>query len=479
MRPLVTALATAAACLVAGAARADIVHLKTGRSLEGTVEDQGENVRVATAAGVVTLRRDEIERIEKTKSAAEIYREKLAALPAADAEAAYQLALWCREQGLAEEHLGLIQRTLTLNRRHAGALNVLRRLLIQTPLKPEPERAAALQKTYGPGFAVKQTGHFLIVSNCDEDYINGRAALLERLYSAFYGYFYDGDFPLMPLRQRLVTLVFASRQEFMAYSRLAVPEAALAAGYYHPQSNQTVFFSAYSDDQVKAARQSAAVLRRLIAGDQRRLPALQRELVRARGRGDRAAVAQIEGAIDRAARRQEQVRDLDAAVQQVINYRVSIVLHETTHQLVFNTGLLRNPPGDPRWLHEGLAMLFESARDGQWRGLATPNTERLHDYRTARKARTLPPLRAILTEQEAFFQPRADTQAYYAGAWGLLYYLSQRHREALNDYLTAVAKHRAGPVTAEARLKDFTDAFGENLDQLDADWRAFMDRVQA
>jgi len=471
-------LILAVAWALCSAVRADVVHLRDGRTFTGTVEEQGDAVRITTAAGIVTLKRAEIDRIERTTSPGEIYKARLAALPPDDADALYDLATWCKAQGLREEHAALIRRALAINPQHAGALDALRRALVTAPLRPEPERAAALRKEFGPRFTVKQSAHYLVAYTCEEKFAGGRIALLERLCKAFYGYFHDGEFPLTPIRKRLVVVIFGSRAEFVAYSKTALPAAMHAGGYYRHDTNRTIFFATYTEEEFRRARQQADRLRQLIAADAGIVPKLRKELTKARQRRDRAAVRRIEGALALAERRTAELTRVEQALRRVENARATIVLHEATHQLVFNTRLLRNPPGDPRWLHEGFAMLFESARAGKWRGLGTPNIDRLQQYRRYETTHQLPALRNLLVNQAVFLRAGRDTQAYYASAWGLLYYLSKRRRADLNVYLRLVARHTPGPVTPKQRLKDFTDAFGTDLTLLETDWRAFMNRAK-
>ncbi len=54
------------ACLcLASSARADVVHLRNGGKVEGRVRDLGDKLEIETATGVVTLPKDQVERVEK------------------------------------------------------------------------------------------------------------------------------------------------------------------------------------------------------------------------------------------------------------------------------------------------------------------------------------------------------------------------------------------------------------------------------
>lgn len=92
--------------LAAWAAGADVVHFKTGRSIEGVIaEETATQVRIRLAFGEITVPRDTVERIERTASPLEVYfarrRELLEEAGEAAAEDWLALARWARAQGLA------------------------------------------------------------------------------------------------------------------------------------------------------------------------------------------------------------------------------------------------------------------------------------------------------------------------------------------------------------------------------------------
>ena len=108
--------------LLAGAAVADIIHLKNGRQLEGQIlSEEGGKLKVKTVAGVVEIARADVARIEVKKTPAQEYGERLAALAPDDAEGYYQLALYCRENGLKKEEKELYAKVLGIDGQHAGA----------------------------------------------------------------------------------------------------------------------------------------------------------------------------------------------------------------------------------------------------------------------------------------------------------------------------------------------------------------------
>jgi hypothetical protein len=111
--------------LLAAAARADRVHLKNGRTLEGEVTDRGDKIDIKMAIGSTTVSKDDVESIESEKGAAIEYQEKAAALAADDAEGHFQLVRWCQERGLKDEARAELLKVIATSPDHAGARALL------------------------------------------------------------------------------------------------------------------------------------------------------------------------------------------------------------------------------------------------------------------------------------------------------------------------------------------------------------------
>lgn len=121
------------------------------------------------------------------------------------------------------------------------------------------------------------------------------------------------------------------------------------------------------------------------------------------------------------------------------------LMHEATHQLASNTGLLDRSAAVPGWLDEGLAMYAEvRSPDGQ-RKIGAPNAERLHDLREAHDQGRLPRV-ADLFASDALLDAEASQQAAYALSWLLVYHLLQtpERAAALRDYIAHLGPDRVG-----------------------------------
>jgi Protein of unknown function (DUF1570) len=96
----------------------------------------------------------------------------------------------------------------------------------------------------------------------------------------------------------------------------------------------------------------------------------------------------------------------------------STIIHEATHQTAYNVGIHSRFTATPRWLVEGLAMMFEAR--GVWDSLNYPNksdrvnAERLRDFRDYLKRRPEGSLASLIASDERF---RTEPLDAYAESW--------------------------------------------------------------
>ncbi|HPF39532.1 MAG TPA: DUF1570 domain-containing protein [Phycisphaerae bacterium] len=170
---------------------------------------------------------------------------------------------------------------------------------------------------------------------------------------------------------------------------------------------------------------------------------------------------------------------------------LSIVAHEGLHQYLEATGRGRIPA----WINEGLACYFESFDLVDNRPVFTPerNTLRAPSLREALQQDDLIPLKEILGTNAgaAVHRTTGHVRNYYAQEWSLVLFLlsddaPSNYREGfeklLNDLGTVTMEQRA-----TSRLNALADGgtissgeavfrvyITEDLDQFDADYRAFL-----
>lgn len=155
------------------------------------------------------------------------------------------------------------------------------------------------------------------------------------------------------------------------------------------------------------------------------------------------------------------------------------IIHEAAHQTAYNTGAHARFAEQPRWLVEGLAMLFEAP--GVWNPGPTPqrahrvNRDRLLHFRRTNEGRRPQWIGALVAADDGFSN---DVLTAYAEAWTLTFYLSETQPQAYTRYLKlAAARPLFSKYSATERLHDFAASFGSDFAQLAAGLGQFVDEL--
>jgi hypothetical protein len=117
-------LLVALAAPLAFPARGDIVHLATGRKIEGkVVSEDAEWVRIETKAGVQTIAREDVVKIEKIADPKADFAARRKALEAQKGSAKqwFDLGLWAEDKSLAAEAKLCFEKAVAADPDHAGA----------------------------------------------------------------------------------------------------------------------------------------------------------------------------------------------------------------------------------------------------------------------------------------------------------------------------------------------------------------------
>lgn len=115
-------LCAGCAAALCSAARADIIHLKTGR-IEGKIIKRADGrVTIRTPAGIeTTVDEKDILGVEKRKTPRDIYKAMADEIGKADAEGHYALAMWCRDHDLKNEMNAELTAVLKIDEDHEQA----------------------------------------------------------------------------------------------------------------------------------------------------------------------------------------------------------------------------------------------------------------------------------------------------------------------------------------------------------------------
>jgi hypothetical protein len=142
------------------------------------------------------------------------------------------------------------------------------------------------------------------------------------------------------------------------------------------------------------------------------------------------------------------------------------LVHETAHQLCFNTGLLDRRGDVPDCISEGLATYVELWRPGVKKAIGGINRPRLQ---ALVQSEDWIALADLIAADKALFRDPATAQLAYAESWALIYWLlkSRSRLPAMRDYLAALKL----PTKDGTRPKVAEKALG-SLSKLDRDVKA-------
>ncbi len=100
--------------------RADILHLKDGRRVEGqVVEESKSTIKIRTLLGTFEFKASEVERIERGKSKLEEFEERMAAARSADQ--LHEVGLWAEKKRMRKQAKQAMRKVIEVDPMHAGA----------------------------------------------------------------------------------------------------------------------------------------------------------------------------------------------------------------------------------------------------------------------------------------------------------------------------------------------------------------------
>ncbi|MDD3468551.1 MAG: DUF1570 domain-containing protein [Thermoguttaceae bacterium] len=275
--------------------------------------------------------------------------------------------------------------------------------------------AARVMKELPDGFSLFKTAHYSIVYNTTTDYAKWCGGTLEQLYRAFSNFWKGKEIELTEPEFPLIVVIFSQRGDYVKASRAELGDAVTdVLGFYSMNTNRITTFDS-ADTQAYANE---------------------------RGRINMRQVNEMPGM-------SENVRNL---------------VHEATHQLSFNTGMLHRFYAVPRWFAEGMSCYFEVPDPGSskgWGKLGEPNPIRTQRFANMIHRRTDGTLELIEKEEAMLMTDTALDS--YAEAYSMFFYMVKQKPRDLKKYVTLLAaKQSEGTMeqTSAERLNDFESAFG-------------------
>ncbi|HEV3164841.1 MAG TPA: DUF1570 domain-containing protein [Isosphaeraceae bacterium] len=285
--------------------------------------------------------------------------------------------------------------------------------LAQRPKDPDEQKEiegvnAQAKKAGLEGFQTSRSTHFLAIGDAPDAFREKALKICEKLAVEYQHHFQFKGFKLSSLPHTLTVVTLADADSFKKFSGLEADPG--VGGYYEQKTNRLVILDNRDGNQANLTQAQQANL-------------------------------------------------------------VSLV-HEASHQLTYNTGLLNREGDVPVCISEGLANYAEAWSPTRLSHLGGENIGRRQGLDLA-KSQRLPwiPISKLLTDDALFQGGGGDDPALqlaYGESWLLVYQLMSKPSRiaSFRDYLKAIFDRRDD----KERLAD-AQAHLQDLDQLDKDLR--------
>ncbi len=160
--------------------------------------------------------------------------------------------------------------------------------------------------------------------------------------------------------------------------------------------------------------------------------------------------------------------------------QLNTLVHEAAHQSAFNTGIHSRYVPTPRWLSEGLAILFEAAGVNN-SGYYSQQSDRIQQRQLQflidpqNRQRFQGKMAEMITDDRWF---ETDPQAAYAMAWGLTFFLTETKPREYFQLLQAAAKRPAfQDYNDRERAVDFMKQIDRNPSELEKRMWQYLEKL--
>ena len=329
---------------------------------------------------------------------------------------------------------------------------------VKQPLGDSARIEKTLRETTGlSSLKVETSSHYVLLHDTSDKKTGrktrsqARIELLEMVFESYFMKFALDGIVLEPPKEHMMVLLFADEKAFHRYSTLLSPELKMAAGFWSPKDNISVFYDQGTTPRMK--------LLTAIAED------MQKTKLKARGTALSQDMAHLANSFELLIKIAREESDIE------------VVSHEATHQLAGNSGLLPRGRIGARWAHEGLASYFETPAGAGWGGIGAVNQTRFLDYRIVARDPQRNHLELVISDR-LFYTARSQDEAVeaYGPAWALTYFLMETRFEKLIAYYQVCSQFE-DDLPPSNRITAFTKIFGD-LGTLDRELHLFMETLK-
>lgn len=284
------------------------------------------------------------------------------------------------------------------------------------------------------GFKVYKTKHYLIAYQTERAYAKWLAQLYEgRLFKSFKGFWQTKKkLALEDPKYPLVVLIFKTKAEYQRYVDRDLGPGQDLIAYFNLLTNRVAMYD-------------------FTVGDRRP--------------GETISTRRI-----------EEVLQNPAAI-----YMVATIIHEGTHQLLFNRGVQTRFADTPLWMNEGLAMFFEAPNIRNKKGWTRPGLvfdQRLFKFLSTLQNRPANSIERLLTDDDRLKDPKTAPDGY-AEAWAFNHFLLNRRSK---EYIAYLKEHSKKPPLSTAdsdqRLAEFKKHFGDDFEKLEKSFMLYIRKLR-
>jgi len=378
-----------------------------------------------------------------------------------DPDKRMKAAEWALRHGLLPQFYTAVEKVLEIAPTYSRALMVKQlKQKMDVPPGDSSKQVAEMRALVGrDDMRVKQSKHFVLMHDTPDTLTRGkktradeRIELLETVYESFLVRFYAYGVKLEIPQERLKVLLFNDYKQYRLFADKLSPNLASASGFWDGERNTSVFFDHGTNDRYKKLKEFSD-----------RLQVDKKDAIRGRPL-DAAAVVRLADTVKMLIEIEREESD------------ITVVSHETTHQMAGNTGLLPRHVRIPNWVHEGLATYFETPDVAGWAGIGAVNDERLSWYRALERDRTHSNIGFIVGDQNFNFADSHGEKLHgYGQAWALTHFLMERHFDEFMAFYRRLGEMPPDTFLSQDIINQvFDDAVSVGRDALDREWRAYM-----
>lgn len=322
-------------------------------------------------------------------------------------------------------------------------------------LPSDPATDKKLAKLLGADAKIRHTAHYTIAHDTDDDTLNAFITRIEATYASVLKFADRVGAPTRPPTEKLRIIFFDKFEPYGRYMKKAgIEPSQEMPGFFAPGPNRSAFYN-YSDaDSLKKMKEELASAREAGKAARRSGQAPSVDFTR---------IKAWEARID--------------AFQDRINRQV--VQHEVAHQVLYNIGLHNQIfATNPRWLLEGLAMMFETPPTAGSSGLGAINQLRLFRWHELSDEKKLPSLRDLVSHSELLLPSNPDVEKAYTQAWALTHYLERTKKSRMAAYIAAIgARTDQRAYSPQEELAEFEKAFGKLDSDFVRKWEAYIRKL--